>query len=147
MKGSKIIFFLGLISTLIISCQKEEKEEVSPEEWSDPLLGLWMFSSHQKISIINKDTVENSIQNDGRYFEIKSDSLLIIYWDYPNDYDSSKWHRTTSDSLYIYFDGWLSNHFSKFKIMQSSKSKMIWEETAPNTFGDIYKDIYEVIKQ
>ncbi len=146
------LLYIAISTTILIGCKKEKIDSITSDPIhgisnpSYPILGIWMINTEQYLDIRNNDTIVNRITDDGRYFEFKEDSILIIYWTYPNSFDESIWYKKGTDSLYVYFDGPNSDIVYKYKFKQINSSKMIWEEIINEWEDEVQKSIYEVIK-
>ena len=146
MKMNKNSLALILFISIIMSgC---DNEKVDPVVVVHPLFGLWQIKTEQTLSIRKNDTIENYTINDGRYFELKKDSGLIVYWVYPNSSDKSIWFTKGKDSLYLFFDGPNSKSINKYKYKQLSESEIVLEEKVwVQDSITFLKFIYKVVRQ
>lgn len=138
-----IPIYLFLI-IVVLGCDNSN-DNIQPT--NESLIGTWKFETEQYLDIRDGDTIENNINSDGRYFQIKSKSLLIVYWQYPNNFDESIWHRQDPDSLYLYFDGPSSNVVYKYKILELNDSRMNLERAFNIWDDNVQKNIYELTRQ
>lgn len=143
MKLCNLIMIVSMNIVLFGSCS-EAPINVDDNE---NLLGIWKIESQQYLNITKNDTLENTIEEDGRYFKLNNNSELVIYWQYPNSSSVSLWKEVGLDSLYLFFGGPTSNIVSKYKYKKINDSKMIWEETinASEDFSKKFK--FEVVKK
>ena len=135
--------YLFLI-TIVLGCDNPDD---NIQLTNEPLIGTWKFETEQYLDIQNGDTIENNSNSDGRYFQIKSNSLLIVYWQYPDDFDESIWHKQDMDSLYLYFDGPSASVVYKYKILELNDSRMSLERAYHIWDDHIQKSIYELTRQ
>lgn len=142
----KIYFALSIFMIIAICGCKKDNNNSNSVITADPILGLWKIETEQYLVINNNDTIQNKITTDGRYFQLKQDSVMIVYWTYPSSFDKSIWFKKKTDSLYLFFDGPTSQYFDKFKYIQNKDSEMILESAEKAKKG-FEKYVYKLRKQ
>ncbi len=132
----------AMLLLVLGSCEKEKEEDVL----SDPMFGTWRIESSESLAIDGTDTLLSETNSDGRMFQLKADSVMLVYWNYPYSFKNSIWYRKGTDSLYLFFDGPESLIFFNYKYIPVDETRMKLEDTHGISEGIVLKTIYDVNK-
>jgi len=137
------LILLIIFSLALFSCKKDSDENVNKSH----VLGLWQIKNEQILLLKGNDTISNDSYPESRKIEFQNNSVLLMYWNYPNDFDISTWQQIGADSLLIKSGSNAKIHYDfRYKFKLINDAEMTWEETEILGSQEKRKTIYDVIK-